>query len=124
MTRHAFPRSRLSLAGAILALAAFLPFGVQLHANASTNSSAEATERGRALFTDTGCVQCHTLRDAGSTGGAGPVLDGNPHLTRALIVERVAHGRNDMPGFLGILAEEEIEQLADYLLHVTAAGDT
>ena len=112
------------VSGAALALSTLALFGTQLHAQASESPSAEAAERGRALFTDTGCVQCHTLNDAGATGTAGPTLDGNPHLTRALILDRVSHGRGDMPGFLGLLTEEEIERLADYVLQAAEPDGT
>lgn len=107
-------------AAALAALAAGASLWSASPAGAATQGASEALpqpamERGRALFHDTGCSQCHTLADAGATGAYGPSLDGNPELTRALALDRLTNGRGDMPSFAGILSNEELAQLAAYV---------
>ena len=47
---------------------------------------------GKAIFTSAGCVGCHTLADAGSTGNVGPNLD-EAKPDSELVVKRVTNGR-------------------------------
>jgi len=72
---------------------------------------------GRRLFVDYACGTCHTLADAGGTGGIGPSLDRNPRLTQALAADVIANGSGAMPAFGGQLSESEIETLAAYVVH-------
>ena len=100
----------LAMAAAGIALT-----GSALQAEEVAPAPAEALETGRALFNRTGCGQCHTLADAGASGSYAPSLDGNPHLTRELALDRLSNGQGDMPSFAGILSNAEIATLAAYV---------
>ena len=78
--------------------------------------SAENVEKGRQLFNDWSCSQCHTLADAGSSGSIGPALDGNANLTHDFAVDRITNGAGPMPGFGGQMTDEEIDLLATYIV--------
>lgn len=73
-------------------------------------------DKGRDLFTNYGCANCHTLGDAGATGHVGPALDGNASLSQEFIVTRVTNGQGMMPSFSGQMTPEEINTLAAYIL--------
>jgi len=77
-------------------------------------------EKGRAMFSDYGCANCHSLADAGATGHVGPALDGNSNLTQEFVVDRVTNGQGMMPSFSGQLSADEINTLAAYVIKVAA----
>ncbi len=86
----------------------------------ATGASANGTgsgeiERGRQLFQDWSCGTCHVLKDAGGQGHIGPALDGN-EMTKAYVVGRITGGQGAMPGFGGMLTDEEIDDLALYIV--------
>lgn len=56
------------------------------------------------------------LADAGASGAVEPSLDGNPLLTKAYVVSTVTTGRGAMPGFAGQMNDQEISDLADYVV--------
>jgi len=75
---------------------------------------------GKQVFESAGCVACHTLADAGSTGTVGPNLDdAKPPAT--LVVTRVTEGAGAMPSFKDKLTEQQIQDVAAY---VSAAAGT
>jgi cytochrome c oxidase subunit 1 len=76
--------------------------------------------KGKELFASSGCGGCHVLGDAGAAGQVGPSLDGNPNLTEALVVERVTNGKLAMPAFGDQLDEEEIADIAAYVVQSAA----
>ena len=57
-------------------------------------------DKGRDLFTNYGCGNCHTLGDAGATGHVGPALDGNANLSQDFVVNRVTNGQGMMGGYM------------------------
>jgi mono/diheme cytochrome c family protein len=75
-------------------------------------------DKGRMIFTDYGCAQCHSLGDAGATGHVGPSLDGNPSITQAFVVDRVTNGQGMMPSFASQLSADEINTVAAYIAKV------
>ena len=76
-------------------------------------------DRARQVFESAGCVACHTLEDAGSTGTVGPNLDdAKPPAT--LVVTRVTEGAGAMPSFKDKLTEQQIQDVAAYVS--SAAG--
>jgi cytochrome c6 len=75
-------------------------------------------DAGREVFTGAaGCAACHTLADAEATGVIGPSLDiyVPPY---GKIIERVTDGGGAMPGFRTTLSEEQINDVAAYVLSV------
>ena len=73
-------------------------------------------DKGRDLFSNYGCANCHTLNDAGATGHVGPALDGNANLSQDFIVSRVTNGQGMMPSFSGQMSADEINTLAAYIM--------
>ncbi len=76
---------------------------------------------GKAIFLKAGCTGCHTLADASSTGTVGPNLDqAKPDYRKA--TARVTLGKGAMPSFKGQLTDQQIADVASYV--VTATGGT
>jgi mono/diheme cytochrome c family protein len=73
---------------------------------------------GEKIFASAGCGGCHTLKAAGSTGNVGPNLDdAKPDL--ALAMNRVTNGSGVMPSFKGQLSDQEIADVAQYVVEST-----
>lgn len=74
---------------------------------------------GKGIYASAGCGGCHALEAAGSSGTVGPNLDDSkPDF--GLAVERVTNGRGAMPAFKDQLSEQEIADVAQYV--VESAG--
>jgi mono/diheme cytochrome c family protein len=74
---------------------------------------------GEAVFASAGCGSCHTLEAAGSAGTIGPNLDDSqPPLE--LVVDRVTNGAGAMPSFSATLSEQEIADVAAYVVASTS----
>lgn len=73
-------------------------------------------ESSRALFSQYGCGTCHSFADADGYGHIGPALDGNDTLTIAYVTQIVSNGQGAMPSFGGMVSEEEIDTLAQYIV--------
>ena len=72
---------------------------------------------GKAVFTSAGCVGCHTLKDAGSTGNVGPNLDTlKPDF--ATVKHQVENGGGAMPAFKDTLSAKQIDDVAAYVSSV------
>ncbi len=80
--------------------------------------TAEQAAASRALFNQYSCGACHVLGAAGGSGHIGPELDGNANLDHDYIVSRVSGGQGAMPGFGGMIAADQIDQLASYIMSV------
>jgi mono/diheme cytochrome c family protein len=74
---------------------------------------------GKAIFTSAGCTGCHTLQAAGATGTVGPNLDQVKPDYR-LVTARVTLGKGAMPSFKGQLSDQEIANVAAFV--VTSTG--
>ena len=74
---------------------------------------------GKEIFASTGCGSCHTLSDAGTTGTIGPNLD-ESSVDFAAAVEQITNGGGGMQAYSGTLSEEEINNVAAYV--VSARG--
>jgi mono/diheme cytochrome c family protein len=72
---------------------------------------------GKQIFQTAGCANCHTLKDAGSTGTVGPNLD-QAKPPKSLVVDRVTNGKGVMPSFKGNLSPQQIQAVADYVSSV------
>lgn len=74
---------------------------------------------GAKIYASAGCGGCHTLGAAGSSGTVGPNLDeSKPAL--GLVVDRVTNGRGAMPSFGDQLSEQEIADVARYVVESTS----
>ena len=85
---------------------------------------AEKMALGKKLFTTAvpACAVCHTLKDAGSNGAVGPILDElKPDAAR---VSKALHdGLGAMPSFKASLTEAEIDALAHYVSKASGAAN-
>ena len=79
-------------------------------------------DKGKQLFLQgatPSCTLCHTLKDAGSAGMVGPVLDElKPDASRVVMALR--NGVGAMPSFRNTLSEEQITALAWYVAKASA----
>jgi cytochrome c2 len=69
---------------------------------------------GEAVFV-ANCGSCHVLEDAGTTGAVGPNLDEST-LDVDAVVAQVTNGGGAMPAFEGTLSEEDIQNVAAYVV--------
>ena len=91
---------------------------------ASAADDAEKMALGKKLFTTAvpACAVCHTLKDAGSEGAVGPVLDElKPDATR--VSKALRDGLGAMPSFKASLSAAEIEALAYYVSRASGAAN-
>jgi mono/diheme cytochrome c family protein len=61
------------------------------------------------------CGSCHTLEAAGTSGNIGPNLN-DSSFDQGAVEEQVAQGGGGMPAFEGQLSEEEIQNVAAYVV--------
>jgi mono/diheme cytochrome c family protein len=84
----------------------------------TSTAEGDATN-GAKIFASAGCGGCHTLQAAGSSGTVGPNLDDSkPEF--GLVVDRVANGQGAMPSFSDSLSEQEIADVAQYVVDSTS----
>ena len=76
-------------------------------------------EAGKAVYEANGCGGCHVLEAAGSTGNVGPNLDESKP-DHDLVVERVTNGMGVMPSFGDQLSEEDIQNVAAFVVESTS----
>ena len=70
---------------------------------------------GEEVFASAGCGSCHTLQEAGTSGTVGPDLD-QSSIDEAGAVEQVTNGGGGMPPFGNQLSEEEIQDVAAFVV--------
>jgi mono/diheme cytochrome c family protein len=86
---------------------------------AQTQAAAEGDPAaGKEVFASAGCGSCHTLKDAGSSGSIGPNLD-EAKPSYDLVVERVTNGKSPMPSFKDQLTEQQIADVAAYVVQAS-----
>lgn len=74
---------------------------------------------GEAVFASNGCGSCHTLAAAGASGNIGPNLD-ETQPDADLVVERVTNGAGAMPAYGDQLDEQQIQDVAAYVVASTS----
>ena len=73
---------------------------------------------GKGIFGKAGCAGCHTLADANATGAVGPNLDqAKPDYRK--VTARVTLGKGAMPSFKGQLSDQQIADVASYVVKAT-----
>jgi cytochrome c553 len=70
---------------------------------------------GEEVFASAGCGSCHTLEEAGTSGTVGPNLDDST-IDEAAAVQQVTDGGGGMPPFGGQLSEEQIQDVAAFVV--------
>jgi len=93
----------------------------ETEAGGGGGSAAGNAAAGEAVWTEGGCGGCHTLDAAGSEGQIGPNLD-QAEPAFDLVVERVTNGMGAMPAFKEDLSEEQIQNVAAYVVESTGGG--
>jgi mono/diheme cytochrome c family protein len=80
---------------------------------------------GKKIFLSAGCTGCHTLSAAHSTGTVGPNLD-QAQPDYRLATARVTLGKGAMPSFKGQLSDQQIANVAQFVVSSTSqpAGQT
>ena len=73
---------------------------------------------GEQVFASAGCGGCHTLEAAGSSGSVGPNLD-ESQPDAELVIDRVTNGAGAMPAFGDQLDEQQIQDVAAYVVDST-----
>jgi mono/diheme cytochrome c family protein len=92
------------------------PAGTQPEEPAEGEGDAAA---GEEIYAANGCGTCHTLEAAGTTGQVGPNLDeSQPDVE--LVVDRVTNGMGAMPPFGETLSEQQIQDVAAYVVESTS----
>jgi mono/diheme cytochrome c family protein len=71
------------------------------------------------VFASAGCGNCHMLAAANSNGNVGPNLDESKP-DHDLVVERVTNGMGVMPSFGDQLSEEDIQNVAAFVVESTS----
>lgn len=120
-------RRALVLAGLVVALAGCgggeeaAPTAETVEGTVPTQPQAAAEgdpAEGKKVFVSAGCGSCHTLKDAGTSGTIGPNLD-EAKPSSDLVVERVTNGASPMPSFKDSLTEQQIADVAAYVVQAT-----
>src|SRR5262245_24030233 len=75
-------------------------------------------DQGKQIFASSGCGSCHTLSEAGTSGTVGPNLD-DAKPSYELAVTRITEGRGAMPTFKSQLSEQQIADVAQYVVEST-----
>ena len=75
---------------------------------------------GAKIFASAGCIGCHTLAAAHATGTVGPNLDTvTPKPDYRLATARVTLGKGVMPSFKGQLTDQQIADVAAFVVKAT-----
>jgi sulfite dehydrogenase len=82
----------------------------------SGGGAQQASAQGKQIFTSN-CGGCHTLKDAGTNGQVGPVLD-ELQPDKARVQRQVFNGGGKMPSFKGKLSSDQINAVATYVSSV------
>jgi mono/diheme cytochrome c family protein len=73
---------------------------------------------GEEVFAQGGCGGCHVLDAAGTSGTVGPNLDESKP-SFELVVDRVTNGSGVMPSFKDQFSEEQIKNVAAFVVEST-----
>jgi len=113
----------IALAAAVLGLGGTACGGDDGGSGADTTATETTTEgtttgtstaAGKEIFV-ANCGSCHTLDDAGTTGSIGPNLD-DLDVSTAQVEDQVRNGGGGMPAFGDQLSDEEIQEVAAYVV--------
>ena len=117
--KHTFSRHARSThpLRALVTTLALLATGLAGAGAPAAAGEAAQMELGKQLFTvgaKPACAVCHTLKDAGSEGAIGPVLDDlKPEASR--VAKALRQGVGAMPSFRETLTDAQIDALSLYV---------
>jgi mono/diheme cytochrome c family protein len=95
--------------------------GEQLEGEAGSETEGGEVSKGTVVFSEN-CSTCHGATGEGGNGG--PDLLTMPLAqTEAGTIEQVTHGGGGMPAFDGVLSEDEIENVAAYVVQEITHGE-
>jgi len=119
VNRIRFARAaRRIVAATWVATAGWLSFGSQA---ADTTDPLALCKKLFTQGTTPACALCHTLKDAGSAGAVGPVLDElKPDASR--VANALRNGLGSMPSYKATLTEAQIDALARYVAAASGGG--
>lgn len=95
-----------------------------LAGQAAAADDAEKMALGKKLFMTAvpSCTVCHTLKDAGSEGAVGPILDElKPDVAR--VSKALRDGLGAMPSFKATLSAADIDALAHYVAKASGGAN-
>lgn len=85
-----------------------------MFSSSALGSSRGQRDHGAAIFAESGCQHCHSIRNVG--GHKGPDLSGvGRRKSKAAIREQIVYGSKVMPAFGDALNPDEINDLIAYL---------
>lgn len=109
----------MPIAGVLGVLALAISLAPESTSSAQDDASSSEIAAGKAIFEQQSCGGCHTLADANASGNVAPNLDtADPDVGR--VTDRVTNGVGGMPAFKDTLTEEEIRNVAQYVVHAAA----
>lgn len=82
---------------------------------AATGPTEGDAEAGKEIYAAQGCGGCHTLSAANSQGTIGPNLDDSTADFQAAFAQ-ISNGGNGMPAFKGRISDEEIANVAAFVV--------
>ena len=88
--------------------------GAATEGGTTTEAPTGDTAAGKQVFESAGCVACHTLADAGSTGTVGPNLD-DANIDVDAAAQQIKNGGGGMPAFGDRLSDQEIADVAAFV---------
>jgi mono/diheme cytochrome c family protein len=117
----------VTLAGIVLVLSVLVYLEAREPADtAAIDSDARGDGfRGARIFVDAGCADCHTLASAGALGTRGPDLDRHFATHRhsfEFLVTQISNGTNGMPAYRDRLTDQQIRDVATFVLEVAGRG--
>ncbi len=105
--------------------------GTQPPRTTQTTPTTEPTERrgeaqgdlqaGKVVFASAGCGGCHTLEEADANGTVGPNLD-ESSMPFDEAAEQIRKGGNGMPPFEDQLSDEQIRDVAAFVVEAAEGG--
>jgi mono/diheme cytochrome c family protein len=113
----------VTLAGIVLVLSILVYLEAREPADTGATDSGARGDgfRGARVFVEAGCADCHTLESAGALGTGGPNLDvhfASHRHSFGYVVAQISNGSNGMPAYRDRLSDQEIRDVATFVLEV------
>src|SRR5689334_12264152 len=116
MDREAQPQKRSCIGPALALAAAFAALGLSACGDGSGSRPPESP--GASVYRVQGCGSCHRLSAAGSSGTAGPALDGR-RVSAARVRQIVTDGGRGMISYRDRLSARELDALVRFVVNAS-----